>query len=223
MPLHCQRPFITKNSEVTICSSHKGIIISVACRASGFVQPVIQAGRLTAPLNSIVISMGDSLNIENFLAEREQLQIENERMTELVKNYKSNTPNVTPLWDTTPESIEYNDINPTIVNSGIDIYTASFNDVWNGIYKPSIYDRDTLWKDVHDNRKIARVIEAWENGQKLSPIFFVKHGGKSMALVADGKHRLTAARYMTCSNIPFMIESSGKDWLLQAIPKAKKI
>jgi hypothetical protein len=42
MRLHCQRLFITKNSEVTICSSHKGIIISVACRASGFVQQTAQ-------------------------------------------------------------------------------------------------------------------------------------------------------------------------------------
>lgn len=43
----------------------------------------------------------------------------------------------------------------------------------------------------------------------LSPLFFVKHGTKDMALVADGKHRLTAARYMGCKDIPFMVQFLG--------------
>jgi hypothetical protein len=144
-------------------------------------------------------------------------------MEELVKAYKKNTPKVTPIWDTTPNSIQFNDISDEILGSGMDIYSAPYDDVWNGIYEPEIYDKDTLWKNLHDNEKIARVIEAWQSNKALSPLFFVKHGGKDMALVADGKHRLIVARYMGCKNIPFMVESSNSSWVKCAIPSAKKI
>jgi hypothetical protein len=167
--------------------------------------------------------MSDEPNIEEFLQERAKLSEESKLMDKLVRAYKKSTPKVPPIWDTTSNSITFNNISKEILKSGMDIYTASYDDVWAGIFKPEIYDKDTLWKKVHDSRKIAQVIEAWENKQALSPLFFVKHGSKDLALVADGKHRLTVARYMGCINIPFMVQSNTSSWLKNAIPSAKKI
>ncbi|WP_075173749.1 ParB N-terminal domain-containing protein [Neptunomonas phycophila] len=167
--------------------------------------------------------MSDGPNIEKFLKERARVAEELKLVDKLVRAYKNSTPKVTPIWDATPNSITFNDISNEILQSGMDIYTASFDDVWAGIFEPEIYDKDTLWKTIHDSRKIARVIEAWENKQALSPLFFVKHGSKDLALVADGKHRLTVARCMGCENIPFMVQSNTSSWLKNAIPSAEKI
>lgn len=145
------------------------------------------------------------------------------KIDDLVKYYKEDTPRVIPIWDVTAESIHFNDINQEIIDSGVDIYTASYDDVWYGIFEPEIYDKDTLWKNIHDCGKIARVIQAWANNRALSPLFFVKHGSKDLALVADGKHRLTVARYMGCKNIPFMVQANKSCWVKSAIPSAKKI
>lgn len=162
-------------------------------------------------------------DIENFLEERARLREELELQNELVMTYMSNTPQVQPRWDTSPQSVSFNDIDDSIVEQGVDIYCAPFEHVWNGIYEPGIYDKNTLWEDVHDPRKIAKIIDAWKHGTALSPMFLVKHGSRAMALVADGKHRLTVARYMGSESIPFMVSSYSSDWLQTAIPSAKRI
>lgn len=162
-------------------------------------------------------------DIEKYLEERARLREEVEFLDELVAIYMSNTPQVQPRWDTSPQSVSFNDIDDSIVEKGIDIYCAPFENVWNGIYEPGIYDKDTLWDDVHDPRKIAKVIDQWKHGTALSPLFLVKHGSRAMALVADGKHRLTVARYMGSDVIPFMVPSDSSGWLQTAIPSAKRI
>jgi len=45
----------------------------------------------------------------------------------------------------------------------MDIYSASYYDVWNGIYEPGIYDKDTLWKTVHD-----RMYYGWSRHEQLA-------------------------------------------------------
>ncbi|ALZ75393.1 ParB N-terminal domain-containing protein [Rheinheimera sp. F8] len=167
--------------------------------------------------------MNTELDINKFLEERGRAMRKSRLTDELISTYKKSTPNVTPIWDSTPHSIQFNDISDEILKAGIDIYTASHSDVWCGIYQPKIYDKGTLWQDIHDSGKIARVIEAWENKKALSPLFFVKHGSKDMALVADGKHRLTVARHMGCDYIPFMVQTDKSDWVSRAIPSARKI
>ena len=127
-------------------------------------------------------------------------------MDDFVEKYKSRTPFVIPVWEMSEKSIRHNDICGETLDSGMNLYTAPFDSVWSGIYEPSIYDSGTLWENIHDSRKIARVINHWKNGQALAPIFLIKHGSKNLALVADGKHRLTVARYMGCDQIPFMVE-----------------
>lgn len=167
--------------------------------------------------------MSNELDIEEFLKLRSQLSDESRRMEDLVIAYKDTTPNVTPSWDLTPNSFQFNDICPEILTSGMEIYLAPTGDVWSGIFEPAIYEKDTLWKSCHDSKKIARVIKSWANNMPLSPLFFVKHEIKDMALVADGKHRLTVARYMGCKEIPFMVQSNKSSWVEIAIPTAKKI
>ncbi len=93
--------------------------------------------------------MSNPSDVEDFLIERAKAIEESERIQKLVKAYKKVTPIVIPVWDTTPDSIQFNDISPEILESGINIYTAPFDDVWTGIYEPGVYDRSTLWKDIH--------------------------------------------------------------------------
>jgi len=166
--------------------------------------------------------MKDCSDLSEFIANRERLAQELRHMNALVKKYKKQTPTVTPIWDLSESSIAHNNICTETIESGLILFIAPFADVWSGIYEPSIYDRETLWKKIHDNTKIARIIEHWNNNQKLSPIFLVKHGRKELGLVADGKHRLTVARYMDCDYMPFMVPSSDSGWVSVAIPSATK-
>ncbi len=76
---------------------------------------------------------------------------------DLVHRYKCN-PAISPLWHTRQESIAFNDIDPAIVKSWIAIFVCEMDALWRGIYRPEIYDSDTLWGSEHDSRKIARVI-----------------------------------------------------------------
>lgn len=153
----------------------------------------------------------------------QQLMLETKWLNALVKQYKKQTPIVTPKWDTSTTSTKQNDICETIIASGLILYVAPFEDVWSGIFDPAVYDKDTLWKKSHDNRKIARVINHWQNNRALSPIFLVKHGSKSLGLVADGKHRLTVARYMCSESMPFMVPVCSCQWVSVAIPTATKL
>lgn len=161
--------------------------------------------------------------LEQFLAARAATLEEFKRTDELVKRYMKDTPIVTPLWDASKQSIDCNDINSESKKIGLVIYEAPFEEVWSGIYDPSIYDGNTLWNQSHQRSKIARVIENWENNKPLSPIFLCKHGTQPLALVADGKHRLTVARCMGCTNIPFMVLLPNCEWIHQAIPSSRII
>ena len=144
-------------------------------------------------------------------------------MDHLIKKYKLQTPAVQPLWDTLRNSITHNDICLEIIRSGLILYTAPFIDVYNGIFEPAVYHRNTLWKTLHDSDKIVRVIQHWEQMEALSPVFLVKHGNQNLGLISDGKHRFTTAGYMNCDMIPFMVPSSDNKWVKIAIPSAVQI
>jgi hypothetical protein len=165
----------------------------------------------------------NQLDFQYFLQEQKRCAASFAVSSALVKAYMKKTPKVLPLWDITTKAIEFNDISSEILQSGIDIFISSYKALWNGIFKPSVYAPKTLWKNIHDRNKIAKIIDAWNNGNKLSPIFLVKHGAIPKALVADGKHRLTVAGYMKCSEIPFMVPKSTSSWVFEAIPSARKV
>lgn len=160
------------------------------------------------------------LDVEAFLAEREAQRKRLLEEEELIERLKADTPHVQPMWDKSPGSVQFNDINEDFLAEGIVLYSAGMTDVWNGLFRPSIYDANTLWSELHCNRKIARVIRCWQSSRSLSPMFLVKHGAENLGLVADGKHRLTVARYMTCNELPFMVPKSQVAWVKSAMPNA---
>lgn len=159
------------------------------------------------------------------LIERRRYQCdEMQRLDSLVKQYRAQMPSITAQWDTTEEAVQHNDIDSEFVAAGIAVYECSMSDLWQGIYEPSIYDSNTLWSRNHDSRKIAKVIEAWEAGIALSPIFLVKHRTKDFGLVADGKHRLTVSRAIQTSNMmPFMVMAENSGWVVTTFPAAVRI
>ena len=166
-------------------------------------------------------------NLETILSEQEARRQIYFREQELIKGFRSNTPLVCPLWDKSKAAVEINDISDEIKTAGLLLYSAPFVDVWQGLYEPFVYDGDTLWNSSHDNRKVARVIEAWQNKRPLSPPFFVKHPIKPMGLIADGKHRLTVAKYMAelepvyfTAALPFWVKNDEVEWVTKSIPKA---
>jgi hypothetical protein len=168
----------------------------------------------------------ENFDFDQFLSERAAIQNESERTGKLVKKYKKSMPEVSPKWDCSASSVSFNGICDLIVASGITIFEAPFVDVWGGIYKPDIYAGKTMWDSkLHDSDKIAKVIEAWELGADLSPIFLVRHLTKDIGLVADGKHRLTVSHYLrqSCGTLPFMVETDKSSWVKIAIPSATQI
>lgn len=138
----------------------------------------------------------------------------------LIRNYKKQLPNMAPSWDTDAASISFNDICTSITSSGLSIYRCKMDELWMGLFKPSVYEADTLWKKTHNSGKIARVIDAWANGTALSPIYLVKHEDHDKGLVADGKHRLTVSRAISALEVPFMVETSKVAWVSKAFPSA---
>ena len=97
------------------------------------------------------------------------------------------------------------------------------DELWTGLYKPDVYDADTLWADDHDSAKIARVIDAWSKGTALSPIFLIKNTNDDRGLVADGKHRLTVSRAIGALEVPFMVQTTKSAWVSLAFPFASRV
>ncbi|WP_145994213.1 hypothetical protein [Pseudomonas sp. QC2] len=142
----------------------------------------------------------------------------------LVSDYKENTPVVDPLWDTGDGFLCYNDLDDEMVSSGLTLFVAPFEDVWGGLYDPSVYEGNTLWENSHDSKKIARVISHWLHNKSLSPMFLLKHSSKNAWLVADGKHRLTVAHYMNFKgDTPFLVKTEDENLVVLAIPAAVKV
>jgi len=132
-------------------------------------------------------------------------------------------PDIGAHWDKTEVSIQFNDIRKDIVSAGLHIYSCSLEEMWSGLYKPSVYEANTLWSRSHDSGKIAKVIDAWVQERALSPIFLVKHLKLDLGLVADGKHRLTVSHAIEASEVPFMVESTNESWVCRAFPSASRL
>ncbi len=159
-------------------------------------------------------------NIENFLAEQARAREKFAKSQELIQKYKNQMPDLTHSWDISPNSISFNDVCRCIRLSGLNIYCCPMDELWAGLFKPSVYEAETLWENDHDPGKIAGVIDAWANGVSLSPIFLVKHPDYEQGLVADGKHRLTVSRATSAKVIPFMVETNKAAWVFHAFPLA---
>lgn len=160
--------------------------------------------------------------IDAFIAERKRAAEESVQIGDLVQKYESDLPEISAFWDTGETSVQFNNIDKRITENGVAIYTCAAGDLWNGLFEPEIYDTNTLWdRDLHNKRKIAKVIDAWNQRQALSPLFLVEHGGDlNLGLVADGKHRLTVARAIESAMIPFMVEEENSQWVRLAFPTA---
>jgi hypothetical protein len=154
----------------------------------------------------------------DFLEKRELIMKEWARLKDLICKYKAQMPEIEAVWDQTVGSIKFNDIE---ASEPVHVYCVAMAELWSGIYKPDVYDAETLWSDNHDSRKIVKVIESWENKIPLSPIYLVRHGTKSLALVADGKHRLTVARSIHADDMCFMVLARESGWVVEAFPNAK--
>jgi len=157
------------------------------------------------------------------MEERRLMSEERLRVDALVAKYRKNMPQITAQWDTSSSAVDHNFIDSNSLNSGYSFYSCSMDELWQGIYKPAIYDANTLWSRVHDRCKIAKVIEAWESGKPLSPIFLAQRGATVFAVVNDGKHRLTVSRAIKAVDMPFMVLGVGPAWISKAFPGAKRI
>ena len=148
---------------------------------------------------------------------------ERKHLATLAARYRADLPKIQAQWDLTPGAERHNDIDKTVLAHGMSIYRCCMDDLWRGIYHPNCYDANTIWKPLHAEHKIIRIIEAWETGVTLSPLFLVKHAKLDLALVSDGKHRLTVCRAISALEVPFMVDSTDKKWVEKAIPGASQI
>ncbi len=147
-----------------------------------------------------------------------------ERINALIRQYRQNLPPISALWDTSEGSIQHNDIKSEILRGGLAIYTCGMDELWDGLFEPAIWEADTLWKDVHESSKIAKVIEAWSSGQELSPIYLVKYDGEpALGLIGDGNHRFTVARAIGAPSVAFMVAVSDVGWVEKTFPSARKL
>src|SRR5262249_10483107 len=122
-----------------------------------------------------------------------------------------------PLWDETLAAISHNDIEPRIIASGIVICRAPMQSVVANLFDAAAYEGRTLWSDIHNEIKIARVIDAWTRGVTLSPPFFVELEAADFEAVGDGRHRLTVARAVGAAELPFMVPATSADWVMSAV------
>lgn len=140
----------------------------------------------------------------------------------LLMSYKRKTPRVEPLWCCSPTEKNYMDVSEDILECGVAIYKSPLQNLWDALQDPIVYERETLWRSIHDSEKIARIIIQWEMKIKLSPPFlqFNKYG---KLLVLDGKHRLTVARYMAPDDIFFAVGAGDEENISKVIPAAVKM
>jgi hypothetical protein len=165
--------------------------------------------------------------IEKFLKDRENTQLENLRVKKLINRYKSSGIIVTPCWNRCLEAQSFNDTCTELTSNGVLLYEDSTDDIFKKIDLANIFEANTLWCDrTHCLRKISKIIEFWENEEDLAPPFFIrKEGGSNIdsILLQDGKHRVTVARAMNAKTIPFFIKKEDKTWIETILPNAKKL
>ena len=146
------------------------------------------------------------------------------RLSELVNRYKLEIPPIRAIWDTSPESLEFCSINPDCpeVQNGVTIYTCSREDLFNGFKSnhAQVHRGKIMWGNKKNNHKIAMVIEAWEQGRKISPVFILKTSGRRKPQVVDGHHRLTVAEKIEAPTIPIVVQGLKPSWVKKAFKTA---
>jgi hypothetical protein len=167
----------------------------------------------------------NSLNwAASFIKNRSRQAEETFRINGLVRRYKDDMPAITAHWDVSEDSVRFNEIPEGVEDDRITVFECGMEGFWAGLFDPSVYEADTLWTTGHWDNKIAKVIEAWEKRQKLSPVFLIRYGDEGdLAFVSDGKHRLTVARAIRAASVPFMVGMNDVAWAEETFPSARKL
>jgi hypothetical protein len=157
-----------------------------------------------------------SLDLDQFMKKRaeEQRTFEAEREIEQRAKVLTLPLPLEPKWDTSPDSVLYNNVADWLVSGGLTIVEADTERIYDLLDHPSDYEPHNLWEfnDLHT----AKIIDHWLHGRKLSPPVFIRPHDR--ILVTDGKHRLRVARASGASRIMFMLPTALCPWIGGACP-----
>jgi hypothetical protein len=157
-------------------------------------------------------------------AERKRDAEEFDRINRLIQRYKMEMPQISAQWDLSQDSVQHNVMPEGYEENEMVIFECDMAGFLGGLDDPSAFDPSTLWTTEHWEDNIAKVIKAWENQQRLSPVVLIKYGDeKDLAFVSDGKHRLTVARACGATSIPFMVGQKLVSWAETTFPTARRI
>jgi hypothetical protein len=163
----------------------------------------------------------ESADVKAFREEQQRVHERRAREAQLVAQYKANLPTIAPVWDTSPGCFGFTEVREDLSAAGLDIFEDPTDLVFSGLQDACLYEASTLWSSLHTPQKIATLIENWSKGIALSPPFFLRHSERNLWMVPDGKHRLTAARALKATRIPFLVLYPEAHGVAEAFPGAK--
>lgn len=136
--------------------------------------------------------------------------------------------NVLPMWHVNKEDIIFEEqpeiLDALLLCNGFEIiHNVNFDRLLDNMIKvrAEVYRERKLFHEEFDDRKIARVIHHWLNGDKLIPPTITIESGIDGALFpTDGKHRLNVALFLGSTEIPILVLSSQHAEILNILQHA---
>lgn len=144
--------------------------------------------------------------------------------SDLIQRYKMRMPSIIAKWDLSQDSIQHNEMPEGVEAEEMVIFDCDMEGFLRGLLFPSDFEPCTLWTSLHWEDNIAKVIHDWERQRKLSPVVIIKtEDNDDRAFVSDGKHRLTVARAIGATTIPFMVGERYTSWAEKTFPSARRV
>jgi hypothetical protein len=152
------------------------------------------------------------------------------KLDEIIQRHQIGTlESVVPLWHININELNFDDQPENLpaarMCKGIEIIQdVNFELLLDNMFpeRAADYRKKELFHELLDDRKIARVINHWLNGEKLIPptITFEERMEQEKNLFpAEGKHRLNVAYHYGASHIPIVILTSEKGKILPLLNK----
>lgn len=155
-------------------------------------------------------------DIDKFIREREEQQMEFKHLDLKVKEYekqiKSGDFSLDIQWEMDIAKIDLDPLKTSLIDDIKNNLVQDYEIVMLNLDKvvsrhcnnpDKVYPKDKLWVKRQPHT-IARLIEFIENGNKIIPPIIQPIDNKNLAII-DGNHRISLCRFLKLNNIPFLV------------------
>ncbi|MPS66823.1 MAG: hypothetical protein DI622_11430 [Chryseobacterium sp.] len=173
----------------------------------------------------------DYFSIENQIIRREKSILHEKNKKRFKELLKNSDYNLIPKWHLCKNEIDLSYLRShrhieLVDNDCYNLYSINRDELFRILDQSytRVFTKSKIWKS-HNEDKIIRVLNDWENDTKLIPPVIILNLSDTKFLIQDGNHRLAVANYFDSKEIPVIILNSVEDRFLATVKldKVKKL